>query len=250
MLTSERHEVILNLLADKQTIKIQEIVDATSASESTIRRDLTELEEQQKLERVFGGARVMERNLPEASIRDKATKNLQEKKRIAELAATLIQQGDCIFLDAGTTTFEMIPLLAEKEVVVVTNGLTHIEPLMENGVTSYLTGGFIKARTSALVGPQTIQSMENYRFDKCFLGVNGFHPESGYTTPDPEEAAVKQLASSLSRTSYVLADHTKYNKVSFAKIMDLDQAALVVDDLQQQEIALIEKKTTVKVGKG
>lgn len=250
MLTSERHELILTLLADRQTIKIQDIVEATSASESTIRRDLTDLEEQQKLERVFGGARALEHNLPEASIRDKSTKNLQEKKCIAELAGTLIQDGDCIFLDAGTTTFELIPHLAKKEVVVVTNGLTHVEALVENGITSYLTGGFIKARTSALVGPQTIQSMENYRFDKCFLGVNGFHPESGYTTPDPEEAAVKQLASSLARTSYVLADRTKCNRISFAKIMDLDQATLLVDELPGEELASIEKKTIVKVGKG
>jgi DeoR family transcriptional regulator, fructose operon transcriptional repressor len=249
MLTNERHEFILNLLAEKQTVKIQDIVDATSASESTIRRDLTELEHQHKLERVFGGAVLTDRNLLEPSISDKSTKNLQEKTRIAKYAASFIQDGDCIFLDAGSTTFQMIPHFKDKNVVVVTNGLTHVQSLDEYGITTYLTGGLMKSRTGALVGPQTIQSLQSYRFDKCFLGVNGFHEKYGYTTPDPEEASVKQLASSLARKTYVVADHTKYEKVSFAKIIDLDHAVLIVDDLPKEAIESMEKLTTVKVEK-
>jgi len=247
MLTNERHEFILNLLAEKQTIKIQDVVDATAASESTIRRDLTELENQQKLERVFGGAVLPGRNLMEQSVSDKSTQHLQEKIRLAKFAATFVQEGESVFLDAGTTTVQMIPFLKNKNITVVTNGLTHVDLLNEHGITTYLTGGLMKSRTGALVGAQTAQSLQNYRFDRCFLGVNGIHEEYGYTTPDPEEAAVKRLASSLSRKAYVLADHSKYNKVSFAKIMDLDAAALVVDEMPDDIFAVLEKKTTVKV---
>ncbi|MGK7377504.1 DeoR/GlpR family DNA-binding transcription regulator [Planococcus sp. 1R117A] len=249
MLTNERHDFILKLLEEKQTVKIQEIVDLTAASESTIRRDLTELENQQKLERVFGGAVLPGRYLIEPSVADKSTQNLQEKIQLAKFAAAFVHKGDSVFLDAGTTTFQMIPFLKEKDLVVVTNGLTLVDSLNEQGITTYLTGGRVKPRTGALVGAQTIQSLKNYRFDVCFLGVNGFHPDYGYTTPDPEEAAVKQLASSLARRTYVLADHSKSNKVSFAKIMDLDQAILVVDELSGETIEIMEKKTTVKVGK-
>jgi DeoR family transcriptional regulator, fructose operon transcriptional repressor len=247
MLTTERHKLILKLLKEKQTIKIQDIVEMTAASESTIRRDLTELEELQKLERVFGGARMLEPNLPEPSILDKAAKNLKEKQSVARYAASLVKEGDCLFLDAGTTTSQMIPFLKDKGVTVVTNGLSHLEALMENGITSYLTGGFIKSRTGALVGPQTIQSLENYRFDKSFLGVNGIHLKSGYTTPDPEEAAVKRLASELSKSCYVVADRTKYQKISFAHIMDLSESALIIDELPKQDVDEIEQKTTIRV---
>ncbi len=246
-MTTERQEVILNLLAEKKTIKIQDVIDVTNASESTIRRDLTELENQHKLTRIHGGATVNERKIHEHSILDKSTRNLQEKIDIAKYASSLIEDEDCIYLDAGTTTLQIIPFLVHKEVVVVTNGFTHVEALVKHGITTYLTGGFVKGKTSALVGPQTIQSLENYRFDKCFLGANGFHEEFGYTTPDPEEAAVKQLASKLAEKTYILADQSKYGKVSFAKIDDLENAALLTGNLENHTIEKLKKMTTVKV---
>ncbi|SDM41204.1 transcriptional regulator, DeoR family [Psychrobacillus sp. OK028] len=247
MLTNERHAYILKKLEKKQTVKIQELVDETSASESTIRRDLTELENQQKLERVFGGAILPGRNLIEQSVTDKSTQNLNEKIQVARAAAELVKTGDSVFLDAGTTTFQMVPFLKNKDLVVVTNGLTLLDTLNEYGITTYLTGGLFKPKTSAFVGSQTIQALKNYRFDICFLGVNGLHEEYGYTTPDPEEAAIKLLASSLSRKTFVLADHSKINQVSFAKIMDLENAILIIDSMPTEKLDAYRKKTSVKV---
>lgn len=247
MLTNERHAYILKKLEKKQTVKIQELVDETAASESTIRRDLTELENQQKLERVFGGAILTGRNLKEQSITDKSTLNLTEKIQVAQAAAGLIKEGDSVFLDAGTTTFQMIPFLQNKDLVIVTNGLTLVDALNEYGITTYLIGGLLKSKTSAFVGSQTMQAIKSYRFDICFLGVNGLHVEYGYTTPDPEEAAVKQLASSLSRKTFALADHSKINQVSFAKIMDLENAMLIIDSMPTETLDDFRKKTSVKV---
>lgn len=247
MLTNERHSYILKKLEKKQSVKIQDLVDETGASESTIRRDLTELESQQKLERVFGGAILTRPNLLEQSITDKSTQNLSEKIQVARAAAELIKEGDSVFLDAGTTTFQMIPFLQNKNLVVVTNGLTLVDTLNEYGITTYLTGGLFKSKTSAFVGSQTVLAMKNYRFDVCFLGVNGLHVENGYTTPDPEEAAVKQLASSLSRNTFVLADHSKINKVSFAKILDLENALLIIDSMPAEILDDFRKKTSVKL---
>lgn len=247
MLTSERQQVILSLLEEKDTVKIQEIIEVTNASESTVRRDLTELESEHKLKRIHGGATILGRKLHELSVIDKTSKNLQEKKEIAKFAASIIQEGDCIFLDAGTTTFQMIPYLKDKKVVVVTNGLTHVEALIEQGIPTYLTGGYVKGKTGALVGPQTIQSLQNYRFDKCFLGVNGFDMKFGYTTPDPEEAAVKHQASEISQKTYVIADHTKYAEVSFSNISAMNQATLITTTLTDDVLNELKQKTTVKV---
>ncbi len=249
MLTNERQQTILHLLEERQTIKIQEIVEVTNASESTIRRDLTELENERKLERIHGGATVRGRKIHEPSILDKTTKNIHEKQAIAKHAASIIQEEDCIFLDAGTTTLQMIPYLQDKKVVVVTNGLTHVEKLIEHDITTYLTGGYVKGKTGALVGPQTIESIQNYRFDKCFLGVNGFDPTFGYTTPDLEEAAVKRKASEYAKDTYVLADHTKYKEVSFSNIDVLKMATLITSELIEEALRVLKTKTTVKVVK-
>ncbi|ASN07210.1 DeoR/GlpR family DNA-binding transcription regulator [Virgibacillus necropolis] len=249
MLTNERHSIILKLLDEKQTITTQDIHEVTTASESTIRRDLTDLEKQHKLQRIHGGATLTEKKLQEYSIAEKSTRNLQEKQLIAKLAAESIQEEDCIFLDAGTTTLQLIPYLKNKQVVVVTNGLTHVDLLMEQGITTYLTGGYVKQKTSALIGQQAIHSLENYRFDKCFLGVNGFHIDFGYTTPDPEEANLKQTASSLAKETFVLADQTKLNKVSFAKICDLSKATLLTGTLPKKDFEAFSNKTTIEVVK-
>lgn len=247
MLTNERQKVIIDLLKEKRTIKIQEIVDVTNASESTIRRDLTELENEGKLKRIHGGATMLGGKFHEPSILDKTAKNIHEKQLIAKKASSLIQESDCVFLDAGTTTLQMIPYLEDKKVIVVTNGLTHVEKLVEHGITTYLTGGYVKGKTGALVGPQTIDSIENYRFDKCFLGVNGFDLTFGYTTPDPEEAAVKRSASEYAKDTYILADGTKYEEVSFSNIGALDMATLITSELTEEAFKVLNEKTTVKV---
>lgn len=246
MLTNERHEIILQLLKEKETIKTQDIIDATDASESTIRRDLNELENNQELVRIHGGATVNDRRLRESSIAEKSTQYIQAKQKIAEYAASLIHDGESIYLDAGTTTLQMIPFLQGKQVTIVTNGLTHVEELMKFGLTTYLTGGKIKVKTNALIGPRAIESLTGYRFDKCFLGVNGFDLTSGFTTPDPEEASIKRTAQTLAKSSYVLADQSKFNRVTFAQISEIHSATIITSHLNQEDIYTLEQHTNIK----
>ena len=88
----------------------------------------------------------------------------------------------------------MIEFLPLKDIVVVTNGLMHLKPLLNKGISTYLIGGLAKQNTNAFIGRGALASLDLYRFDKCFMGVNGIHPQFGYTTPDQEEAMVKQKA--------------------------------------------------------
>ncbi|MFL1675779.1 DeoR/GlpR family DNA-binding transcription regulator [Paenibacillus dendritiformis] len=245
MLTPERHRIILELLKDKGVVKIQELVHETASSEATIRRDLSHLESENLLKRVHGGAALLQGKGMETSLSEKSTKQLSEKKQIAELAVSLIQDGDCIYLDAGSTTYEMIPLLVDKKVTVVTNGLMHLESLYEYDIQAYVVGGKIKGLTKALIGSQAVRGLQDYRFDKCFLGTNGIHEELGYTTPDPEEANIKKMALHLSEKSYVVADRSKWNKVCFVQFAAIDEAALVIDQLEPEEESSINNKTKV-----
>ncbi|MRH42047.1 DeoR family transcriptional regulator [Aquibacillus halophilus] len=247
MLTTERYQIILQQLDRNNTLKIQELVDLTASSESTIRRDLSELEIQGKLIRIHGGATKKQPISQELSYPEKTNQNIVEKKAVASYAASLVNNGDCIYLDAGTSTFEMIPFLAEKQVTVVTNGLTHLDALCDYKISTYLLGGFVKHTTRALVGYGAQTSLNNYRFDKCFLGVNGIHPVYGFTTPDPEEVMIKKAALLLSQQAFVLADSSKLNQVSFAKIAELDDATIIINKIDQAFLNLIENKTSIKV---
>jgi DeoR family transcriptional regulator, fructose operon transcriptional repressor len=247
MLTPERHQLILQLIKDKPIVKIQELVDLTEASESTIRRDLTVLEEGKFLKRVHGGAARLRGKLQEPSMVEKSAKNLQEKKQIAQYAASLVEAGDSIYLDAGSTILEMLNFLPAKDIVVVTNGLMHLPRLLERNIETYVIGGYAKPKTNAIIGRGALASLEQYRFDKCFLGVNGVHTHSGYTTPDQEEAMIKHKAMTLSREVFVLADDTKFSEIAFAKIADLQEATIITNTLEEEIKGQYTSKTSIKV---
>ncbi|HHW39238.1 MAG TPA: DeoR/GlpR transcriptional regulator [Bacillales bacterium] len=246
MLEQERHQIILEALKKKNTVKLQELVELTNSSESTIRRDLTQLEQGKFLKRVHGGAARLQGKLQEPTMIEKSSKNLQAKQQIAQYAGSLVEEGDCIYLDAGSTVFEMMPFLPNN-IVVVTNGLMHVNALVEKNIKTYLIGGYIKPTTKAMIGRGALESIEKYRFDKCFIGVNGIHPQFGYTTPDQEEAMIKQMAISLSRESYVLADESKFSEIAFAKIADLSQATIFTNELEEDSEEQYFSKTKIKV---
>lgn len=246
MLETERHQLILDALKKKNIVKLQELVELTDSSESTIRRDLTHLEEGKFLKRVHGGAARLQGKLQELSMTEKSSKNLQAKRQIAEFAASLVEEEECIYLDAGSTIFEMIRYLPTN-IVVVTNGLTHVDELLNRKIKTYLIGGYAKPATKAMIGRGALDSLEHYRFDKCFMGVNGIHPQFGYTTPDPEEAQIKQLAISLAREAFVLTDESKFSEIAFAKITDLHNASIITNELHFELKELFSSKTMIKV---
>lgn len=247
MLTEKRHTKILQILNKMKTVSLSDLLKVIPASESTIRRDLTTLENKGELIRVHGGATLPQHKLQEETFSDKTTQNLDEKKKIAKYAASTVEHRDCIYLDAGSTTIQMVPYLAHKDIVVVTNGPSHVKSLMKYGIKTYLIGGLIKARTNAVIGQQAIQSLEHYYFDKSFLGMNGFHLTNGYTTPDPEEAAVKRRAIQLAEKAFVLADASKYKQTSFSKVTDLQSAKLITTNLNQMDINKIRQQTNIRV---
>jgi DeoR family fructose operon transcriptional repressor len=246
LLEPERHRIILEALKKKNTVKLQELVELTNSSESTIRRDLTQLEQEKFLKRVHGGAARLQGKLQEPTMTEKSSKNLQAKGLIARYAGSLVEEGDTIYLDAGSTVFEMISFLPPN-IVVVTNGLMHANMLLEKNIKTYLLGGFIKPTTKAMIGRGALESLEKYRFDKCFMGVNGIHPQFGYTTPDQEEAMVKQLAISLSREAFIVADESKFSEISFAKIADLKDAVIITNWIDEESQGQFNSKTKIRV---
>ncbi|KJD59382.1 DeoR/GlpR family DNA-binding transcription regulator [Bacillus velezensis] len=250
MLTPERYQLIIDQIEKRDVVKIQELISMTNASESTIRRDLSTLEERGFLKRVHGGASKLSNSRQEPDMLEKSSKNLQGKLKIAEEAASLLEEGDCIYLDAGTTTLHMIDFIDHtKDIVVVTNGVMHIDALIRKGIPFYLLGGYVKHRTGAMIGGASLTAVSQYRFDKSFLGVNGVHIEAGFTTPDPDEALLKTKAVRQAKNAYVLADPSKFGEISFAAFAALGDAAIITTEAEELAFDNYQEKTVVKVVK-
>ncbi|WP_042150151.1 DeoR/GlpR family DNA-binding transcription regulator [Paucisalibacillus sp. EB02] len=229
MLTDERYSVIRNLLNKSGIVKTQDLMSMLNCSESTIRRDLDHLEEQGYLKRIHGGAKRIYHLDEELTAQEKSFKNTQEKTVIGKLAASLIEENDVIFLDAGTTTLAIIDFIKVGNITVVTNGVQHASLLSDYQVDTILLGGKIKASTKAMVGSSSLRNLEDYRFDKAFIGINGIDQEFGCTTPDPEEAAIKKLAIAASASSYIVADQSKWNKVNFVRVCDMSNVTIITN---------------------
>ena len=233
MLTEERHQKILQLLDQKSVVKSQELASLFNASESTIRRDLQELEDANLLERIHGGAKRILNLGFEQNMTEKSIKNTHEKQKIASLAASCVQDGDMIYLDAGSTTLEMIPFLVGK----------HAAKLSDMEIPTIMLGGTLKLSTKAIIGATSMEQLQHFRFNKAFLGTNGAHLEFGLTTPDPEEAALKALAIHQAETAYVLLDHTKFNEVTFTKVEELESVTLLTDYCPAESLQGFQQKT-------
>lgn len=243
MLTKQRHQLILQRLSEQKVVKLKELVDLTDSSESTIRRDLTDLEAEGYLARVHGGAILIATPDEEPTFEEKRDRFVDEKVAIARKAATFIEDGMSIYLDAGTTTQAMVPFLQGKKIVVVTNSLPIANELFDLDIKTFVIGGELKRSTQALVGYNARESMMNYRVDLAFLGMNGIDIEAGYTTPDPEEALVKKTAIELAQTSFVLADASKIGKRTFSRVATLDAAQLITSS--SESISSIQTITKV-----
>lgn len=247
MLTKQRHQLILQRLSEQKVVKLKELVDLTDSSESTIRRDLTDLEAEGYLARVHGGATLIATPDEEPTFEEKRDRFVDEKVAIARKAATFIEDGMSIYLDAGTTTQAMVPFLEGKKIVVVTNSLPIANELFDLDIKTFVIGGELKRSTQALVGYNARESMMNYRVDLAFLGMNGIDLDAGYTTPDPEEALVKKTAIELAQTSYVLADASKIGKRTFSRVATLDAAQLITSsDASMSSIQTITKVVNAK----
>lgn len=227
MLAEERFNEILKLVEAHQTITVQELTELLNTSESTIRRDLTTLHKKGKLIKVHGGATAvnMEQYTRDESVAVRQDMNIDEKVQIGKYAAALIKKDDFVYIDAGTTTDFLIDFITEQEAVYVTNGIMHAKKLAQKGCKVCLIGGNLKESTLALIGEEALNSLKKYHFTKGFFGVNGIQPESGCTTPDISEAAVKESAIRKCKQPYVLADSSKFNQISsvtFAELNDVD----------------------------
>lgn len=241
----ERKLKIVEYLQEHLRASVQELGKAFHVSESTIRRDLQELEDAKLLKRTHGGAVCLENVNFEPTFVEKEDKFRSEKERIAQKAAEFIQDGDTLVIDSGTTTAYLAKELKSfSNIKVVTNSLILAQELRGlDGIEVIMTGGTLRQNTLAMVGPITEQSLSMLRVDKAFIATNGLDVQAGLTTPNLVEAATKAKMIDIAKQVIVLTDHTKIGKVAFARFAEIARidTCIVDDKISQAAVSEMEE---------
>lgn len=224
-----RHQLILDTLDAGDAVEIGELVDATGASPSTVRRDLRSLEESGRIVSLRGGfVRLNDRRfeLPTAA---KAQVNQVEKNVIAKLAAATVHNDETVYVDSGTTATLVVSHLLDKRVHIITSN-THVLTLeLPTSLTITMLGGDYAAEIGSVAGPLTDRALADLYFDRAFIGVTGISLDAGVTTYDIAEANKKRIVQTHSRVTYALADSSKFHDVSLCSAFRLSECVVVSD---------------------
>lgn len=219
IIPAERREKIERILQGRQFVSSSELCNLIDASESTVRRDLEQLEDQGILERVHGGAILTQHVNTESLYKHSRLKNENEKQRIAEQACSMIEENDVVFLNHGTTTSMIAQVLAKnnvfKNVTVISSNLGVMNALFESDINFICLGGTLRTKSLSLTGAMTIENLACFISNKCFIGVDGIDVRYGCTYFTVQDADVtKQMARNTHGQIHVVADHEKWGTVS------------------------------------
>ena len=231
MLNEERRNAILNSLTQHHRILVTEIAQRLKTSPVTIRKDLEVLERRGLLNRVHGGAIATNPSVLDLSLTEKERLHAREKERIARVAAKLIDDGDVIILDSGSTTMAIARLLKmRKGITIITNAINIASELAGSDNEIILIGGMLREKSFSLVGPLSEASLARMTADKLFLGVDGISFEYGYTTPNLLEADINRSMLRAATQVIVTADSTKLGRKSLGVIAELSAAHKIITD--------------------
>lgn len=225
MYSLERQKEILALLTERKSISVKELSSLLYISEPTVRRDLTQLEEQGKVQRTHGGAVLKMGADAEIPLVFREDKNSLAKKLIAEKAVKHIKDGLVIFLDASSTAAALVPYFSKfSDLTVVTNSPKTSMKLGEKGIKNYCAGGLLLPHSIAFVGSETERFISGINADICFFSSRGYEEDGFITDSSESEVAVRRAMLKNSMRSFYLADSSKKNKkyaFNIAKISDI-----------------------------
>lgn len=233
---NERQSKIIELLQIKGEVKIFDLKGYFKVTDMTVRRDLEKLERNGVLKRTFGGAILTSKDV---TLRERTIVRAIEKERIGRCAARLIQPGDTIFIDGGSTTLQVARHLPNNaEITVVTNAINVAAELSEKKIPTIVVGGILFEVTNSMVGPITMETISRMAFDKVVLGATGLSALHGFSNSNMHEAEIKRTAIRKAKESLVVMDHSKFGErvlVSFAGLRDINK--IVTDVLPDKELA-------------
>lgn len=232
----KRRRTIVELVTKHGGLTVEELADHVTVSESTIRRDLSELANRDLVERTHGGAVPITNVGIERSFERRVVQQLDRKQAIANRAVKEIQEGQVVYFDAGTTTMQVArEAPADGSFVAVTNSPLLTPELDKENGTVKLTGGEFRNETKALTGPTTEEYIRTSNFDVAFLGVNSVELDGTLSAPNEAEANLKRLVAANSARTVIVTTTEKFGKQSFRQFGSVDDIDVLITDGQVPE---------------
>lgn len=247
VMMNKRQIQITELLHRDGSVRVKELSEIFNVSQETIRRDLALLEKNGFLKRIHGGAVLKERKQRlEIPVLFRAQKNIEEKKMIGKKAASFINDGDIIAIDASTTGLELTKHIKNKNITVITNSIpVSLELLSCENITVILIGGYLSKESVSLVGNFSESVLKDYHVDKFFFSCNGINLERGISEIHEEQALVKRVLISISDQLILIADHSKFGVKSLFRLCNITDIDCLITD---NKVALEEIREINKMG--
>lgn len=250
MLNEERRRSIIDILNREGRVLVTDLASQFRTSQITIRKDLEALDAQGLIQRTHGGALPLHAGaLLDPTLREKEKLHRKEKMRIAMAAAKLVEEGQSVLLDSGTTTTAIAAALKHfAKLTVITNATNIAAELAGTNIEVILTGGTLRKNSFSLVGPIAEQTLRQLSADILFLGVDGFDTRSGLFTPNILEAQVNRIMVEISSRAIVVCDSSKFGRRSLCNIMPPSAVDQVITDkgVGKHDLELL-RDTGVKV---
>ena len=224
LVIAERRKKILEYITTNKVAEVSELVKLFNTTESTIRRDLIEIEKTNLIFRTHGGAIRNEQKKSiwqTSSLVNRLDRNREQKERIAEFTSSLIKNDESLFIDGGSTTQILASYLKDKQNML----------LIENESNrTILIGGEVNKDTHSTIGPDAENHIRKYYVDKCIIGVTGLDPDIGGYSAIPEEGSVKHLMMKHARETIIVIDSTKFSRKAFCICFPVEDVNTIVTD--------------------
>ena len=231
MLNLERQNEIMALLRERKSMTVRALAELLFTSESTVRRDLSELERAGKVRRTFGGVVLEETLTKEVPRLLRQTQNHEAKQKIAQKARAYLSNGKVIFLDASTTVAHLVPVLAEfSDLTVVTNSPSTSLELGNVGIRTFCTGGALLPSSQAFVGAPAEDFVRRFNADLMFFSSRGVTEDGRITDSSVEESRLRQVMMQHAKKKIYLYDTAKLGKEYMVNLCHIDEVDEVVNE--------------------
>jgi len=245
VLNEERRRAILETLNRERRVLVAELANQFQTSQVTIRKDLEVLHEHGHLHRTHGGALPARAGaLEDPTLYEKEQLHRKEKLRIAAAAAEMVNEGQVVILDSGTTTTAIARSLRQsKQLTVVTNAVNIAAELAGAAVDVILTGGTLRKNSFSLVGPIAEETLRHLNADVLFLGVDGFDVHYGLSTPNLLESKVNRVMVEVAKQTVVVCDSSKFGKRSLSLIAPPSAVQQIITDhgISKSDLRVLKK---------
>jgi len=227
----KRIEEIRNYIYENKTVTLDQICNRFEVSKSTLRRDLSEIIEDSDIKKIYGGVTVLSKK-EMSSFEERYFSNQSAKIAIAAVSASLIEDGDIIFVDSGTTMPHIVNhLIHKKNITILTNNIEVITRAIPfNNINIISLSGTLNRKTLSLIGSSAVQLLQAFNINKALIATTGYSIASGLTCSSPLEADLKRMAIQRSKEVYLLADSSKCGPVSLITYCSLSKVNTLITE--------------------